>query len=172
MCENIPPGIRLVVLDVDGVLTDGSIGIDDRGGESKVFSVLDGAGIKYLQRGGIKVAILSGRTSGATTFRARELGIEEVHQGIKDKLPVFHGLLQRMKISEKEVCYMGDDLTDLPILKRVGFPVTVPGGNKEVREAAQYVTQSSGGRGAVREVAEMILKKQGLWDKIMERYSK
>ena len=162
--------IKLVIIDVDGVLTDGSIFIDSEGRESKVFNVLDGTGISYLHRVNIKTAIISGRTSKAVDHRAKELNIAEVHQGIKNKLDVYEDILGKYSLKDEEVCYIGDDLIDLPIFYRAGFPVAVANAMPVVKQYSSYVTKTKGGCGAVREVAEKIIKFQEKWHIIMERY--
>lgn len=164
--------IKLVIIDVDGVLTDGAIYIDAQGGESKAFNVLDGAGISYLHRSGVKTAIISGRNAAAVVHRAKELGIEDVYQGAKNKIDAYKQLLEKYTLSDKEICYIGDDLIDLPILYRVGFPVAVANASPLVKKHSAYVTRARGGCGAVREVAEKILKFQDKWHLIMERYKK
>jgi 3-deoxy-D-manno-octulosonate 8-phosphate phosphatase (KDO 8-P phosphatase) len=162
--------IKLVIIDVDGVLTDGAIYIDSDGRETKAFHVLDGTGIAYLHRAGIKVAIISGRTCKAVIHRARELCIEDVYQGAKNKLDAYKEIMQKYALRDEEICYIGDDLIDLPILYRVGFPVAVANATPPVKQHSAYVTKARGGYGAVREVAEKILKYQDKWDLIMERY--
>ena len=162
--------IKLVIFDVDGVLTDGSIILDSAGNEQKNFNVQDGTGIKYLQRAGIKVAFLTGRQSPVVAFRAHELGVDDVCQGAKDKLAPYAKLLDKHGLHDAEVCYVGDDLPDVPVMRRVGLPVAVADARPEVIELAQYTTRAAGGRGAAREVAEKILKDQGLWESIIARY--
>lgn len=164
--------IKLVIIDVDGVLTDGSIFIDSEGREAKAFNVLDGTGISYLHRVNIKTAIISGRTSKAVDHRAKELNIAEVHQGIKNKLDVYNDILGKYSLKDEEVCYIGDDLIDLPIFYRVGFPVAVANAMPVVKQYSSYVTKAKGGCGAVREVAEKIIKFQEKWHIIMDRYQK
>ena len=164
--------IKLVIIDVDGVLTDGAIYIDSEGREIKAFHVLDGTGIAYLHRAGIKTAIISGRTCKAVIHRAKELGITDVYQGAKNKLDAYKEILKTYALRDEEICYIGDDLIDLPILYRVGFPVAVANASPIVKQQSVYVTKASGGCGAVREVAEKILKFQDKWDFIMERYKK
>lgn len=164
--------IKLVIVDVDGVLTDGSINIDSNGIETKAFHVLDGTGVSYLHRAGLQTAIISGRNSKAVIHRAEELGIKDVYQGVKNKLDAYEDVLKKYSFRDEEVCYVGDDLIDLPILYRVGFPVAVANAAPIVKQHALYVTRASGGRGAVREVAEKILKYQDKWRLIMERYRK
>ncbi|GAN33084.1 MAG: 3-deoxy-D-manno-octulosonate 8-phosphate phosphatase [Candidatus Brocadia sinica] len=162
--------IKLVIVDVDGVLTDGTIYVDSQGCEIKAFSVLDGTGISYLHRAGIKTAIISGRTCDAVIHRAKELGIEDVYQGAKDKIDAYGKIMEKYALRDEEVCYIGDDLIDLPILHRVGFPVAVANASPIVKCQSDYVTKARGGHGAVREVAEKILKFQDKWHLIMERY--
>jgi len=162
--------VRLLILDVDGVLTDGSIIYSDRGGEIKRFDVRDGHGIKLLMRGGIDVAIVTARESRVVATRARDLGIEMLFQGRKDKLACFNDILESTGLSAGETAFMGDDLVDIPVLRRVGFSASVPGAVAEVRERVDFVTKAPGGRGAVREICEMILKARGLWEGLLKRY--
>lgn len=164
--------IKLVIADVDGVLTDGTIYIDSQGCETKAFSVLDGTGISYLHRAGIKTAIISGRNCDAVIHRAKELGIGDVYQGIKNKLDAYQEILRKHALRDEEICYIGDDLIDLPIFSRVGFSVAVANASPIVKRQSDYVTRAKGGFGAVREVAEKILKFQEKWHFIMERYKK
>jgi len=162
--------IRMLLLDVDGVLTDGGIIINDRGEQTKVFHVRDGHGLKLLQRVGIQVGIITGRSSQVVEHRAAELGIAIVYQGVKNKLEPYLEILAEHGLQDTQVAYVGDDIVDLPILRRVGFAATVADGCTEVRERVDFVSGFSGGRGAVREVAEMILKAQGHWPALMARY--
>ncbi len=162
--------VKVLILDVDGVLTDGRIVISDDGQETKCFHVRDGHGLKMIQRAGIEVMFLTGRKSQVVEHRARELGVNKVYQGVLDKLAIFSEILADAKLSAEQVAYMGDDIVDLPVLKRAGFSITVCDSHGEVMRAVDLVTQNAGGRGAVREVCEMILKAQGKWEKIMERY--
>ncbi len=162
--------VRLVIFDVDGVLTDGGIYLDAAGGEVKRFDVHDGTGIKYLQRAGIGTAILSGRRAGAVTRRARELGLSRVLQGYKVKLDGLRRLLRETGLPPDALCFVGDDLIDIPVMRAVGLAVAVPNARPEVRRAAHWVTRASGGRGAAREVAERILRAQGRWAPIIARY--
>ena len=150
--------IKLLLLDVDGVLTDGSIMLDGRGNELKAFHVRDGHGIKLAQRAGINVGIITGRKSEVVNIRARELGIEEVHQGAHAKLAVYESLLVKYRMQDEEVSYMGDDVVDLDIMKRAGVAVTVADADPSVKPYADIVTQAEGGRGAVREFINLILK--------------
>lgn len=162
--------VKIVIIDVDGVLTDGKIMLDAKGNESKVFYVQDGTGITYLHRAGIKTAIISGRKSMAVEHRAKELCIEDVYQGVHNKIEAYENILKKHKIKDNETCYIGDDLIDLPILRRAGFSVSVPNASLEVKRNVSYVTNAPGGYGAIREVTEKILKSQGKWDKIISRY--
>ena len=162
--------IQLVILDVDGVLTDGTISISDDGVETKHFNVRDWTGIVYLERAGVRVAIVSGRTSKAVARRAREVGVAEVHQGAKRKLPVVLDLLRRLGVKPAHAACVGDDLVDIPVAQAVGFSVAVADAHEELKRRCRHVTTRRGGEGAVREVAEMILKAQGKWDAIMKRY--
>ena len=155
---------------MDGVLTDGKIILDANGSESKSFYVQDGTGITYLHRAGIKTAIISGRESRAVVYRAKELCIEDVYQGIHNKIEAYEKILKKHRIKDNETCYIGDDLIDLPILRRVGFSVAVPNAPLELKRSVSYVTSAPGGYGAIREVTEKILKSQGKWDMILSRY--
>jgi 3-deoxy-D-manno-octulosonate 8-phosphate phosphatase (KDO 8-P phosphatase) len=158
------------VFDCDGVLTDGTILIGADGSETKAFNVLDGSGIKYLQRAGLKTAILSGRSADAVKHRAKELGISYVLQGCKVKLDDLRKLMRRSKTKLAEICYVGDDLPDIPIMRAVGVAVAVANARLEVRRVAHWVTSSRGGDGAAREVAEKILKTQDKWREIVACY--
>ena len=162
--------IKLLVLDVDGVLTDGGLVMHDDGTESKVFNSLDGHGIKMCQRAGVKVAIISGRPSLTTNQRAKQLGIEICLTDCLDKLPRLMEVLEQEKLSLANVAYIGDDLPDLPVIREVGFGVAVANAVDEVRREADFVTTRSGGTGAVREVIEYILKNSGRWHQVMKRY--
>jgi 3-deoxy-D-manno-octulosonate 8-phosphate phosphatase (KDO 8-P phosphatase) len=161
--------IRLVILDVDGVMTRGEVFYDEKGHERKVFHVHDGSGITYLHRHGIRTAIITGRASPCVDRRAKELGIEEVHQGIREKIRAYEKIRSRFGLEDREICYVGDDLLDLPCLQRAGFPVAVSNATAEIKAAARYITERPGGQGAVREVAEVILKAQGKWDTVVGR---
>lgn len=162
--------IKMVIMDVDGVLTDGSMIFNADGTESKTFNVRDGSGIKYLMRNGIATALLSARECEPVRRRAESLGIDHCITGALDKLPAYRDLLQRIGLTDAEVCYVGDDLPDIPPMRAAGFPVTVADGADEVKEVAAYVTRAKGGHGAIREVAEMILKAQDKWENVMKRY--
>ncbi|MCX8164826.1 MAG: HAD-IIIA family hydrolase [Aquificaceae bacterium] len=162
--------ISLFLLDVDGVLTDGRLYYTSQGEEIKVFNVRDGLGIKLAQMAGIKIGVISGRNSKALLNRLEELGINEVHLGFNHKMPVFENILKSLSISHEEVAFMGDDYVDLPLLKRVGFPLTVADAPKELKEIALYVTRARGGEGAVREAIELLLKLRNQWDEIIGQY--
>ncbi|MCF6158561.1 MAG: 3-deoxy-D-manno-octulosonate 8-phosphate phosphatase [wastewater metagenome] len=162
--------IKLVIIDVDGVLTDGSIYVDQNGYETKSFNIVDGTGITYLHRVGIKTAIISGRTSKAVIHRAKELKIEDVYQGSHNKLEAYVIIRDKYELKDEEICYIGDDLIDIPILRCVGFPVAVANASPIVKQLSVYVTKTKGGSGAVREVAEKIITFQDKWHIIMERY--
>jgi len=162
--------IVLLVLDVDGVLTDGKIIIDDLGNESKNFHVRDGHGLKLLMRGGVDVALLTGRTSEVVKHRANELGIKDVYQGAKDKAQVMGEILDKRKLSGECVAYVGDDIVDIPAFRMAGFSAAVADAPGYVRERADYVTERGGGNGAVREICEMILHARGTWSAVTARY--
>ena len=164
MTKPDPTTIQLLVLDVDGVLTDGGLYVDDHGRPSKKFHVRDGLGIKLAQRFGIQVAILTGKTSGVVEHRAKELGIEHVIQGSRDKGGDITTLCERTGIALVDTAMMGDDLPDLPAFAVVGYPMAVGDASAEVKAAAAWVAQARGGRGAVREAAEHLLQSQGKWD--------
>ncbi|MEZ6135646.1 MAG: HAD hydrolase family protein [Pirellulaceae bacterium] len=156
--------IRLILSDVDGVLTDGSITIDNAGVESKSFYVRDGLGIKLWQRAGFKFGLLTARNSQIVKLRATELGIDIVRQGFEEKLPIAREVFVQVGVEPHEVCYIGDDLQDLPVLWEVGLPVAVADAAHEVQTAAKWVTQARGGRGAVREVVERLLRAKDCWE--------
>jgi 3-deoxy-D-manno-octulosonate 8-phosphate phosphatase (KDO 8-P phosphatase) len=167
--------IRLVGLDVDGVLTDGGIylGATDGGErvELKRFDIQDGLGIRMLQEAGLTVAIVTGRESHAVRLRAEELGIGEVHQDrTAAKLPIFEKMLERLRIGWDEVAFVGDDLPDLPILRRVGLPAVVGNATSDARASSVWAAEAAGGRGAVREFAEALLHARGEWSTAVEKY--
>jgi 3-deoxy-D-manno-octulosonate 8-phosphate phosphatase (KDO 8-P phosphatase) len=162
--------IEVLVIDVDGVLTDGTVVINADGSESKFFSVLDGHGIRLWRRAGLKVAFLSGRHSQPTEYRAKQLEVEYVFQDCHNKLDALKKFLEQEGLSADRIAYIGDDLPDLPPIRYVGFGVAVANAVDEVKQYADYVTTRSGGSGAVREVIEYILKNTGKWQKLMERY--
>lgn len=164
--------IRLIVLDVDGVLTDGSIYVDADGREAKQFFVRDGFAIKCWQRGGGRLAVISGRSATAVAHRCQELGIDDVVQGAIDKQPAFTALLERQKLAAAEACAIGDDLPDLPMLAASGIGAAVADAAPEVIARADWVTRAAGGRGAVRELIGDLLAAQGRWDEIVAHYSR
>lgn len=162
--------IRLLAVDVDGVMTDGSIVYTDEGQELKFFDVKDGHGIKLLAKSGIETAIITARKSKVVEHRAANLGIHLVYQGRLDKVGAFEEILSKTGLKASEAAYMGDDLVDLPLLLRVGLPLTVADAADEVKERVSYVTRKPGGRGAVREAAELILRGQGKWERVVASY--
>jgi 3-deoxy-D-manno-octulosonate 8-phosphate phosphatase (KDO 8-P phosphatase) len=153
--------IRLLLLDVDGVLTDGRIIIDDRGVETKQFHSRDGQGIALLLRAGIEVGFISARASPAVRRRAKELGVRLVRQGVRDKLQAYDEIKRERGLRDLEIAYVGDDLVDWPLLRRTGLAVCVGDGWRELRPRVHWVTRAFGGAGAVREVADLLLKAQG-----------
>ena len=153
--------IRLAIFDVDGVLTDGSLVFSGSGEELKIFNVLDGHGMKLLQDTGVTLAVITSRASPALEARMRGLGIDLLFQGAQEKLPAFNQLLERQGVAPEAASFIGDDLQDLPLLKRCGLAATVPGAPALVRRHAHYVTRARGGRGAVRELCELVMHAQG-----------
>lgn len=162
--------IKLLLLDVDGVLTDGSIVYDDNGTQTKVFDVRDGLGIRLLITAGIAVGIVTGRRSEALVHRCRDLGIDLLFDGVADKASVLETTLVRTGLLAQEIAFVGDDLPDLPLMKRVGVAIAVADAHEKVRERALLVTRAAGGHGAVREICEQILKSQGLWETAVSRF--
>jgi 3-deoxy-D-manno-octulosonate 8-phosphate phosphatase (KDO 8-P phosphatase) len=163
--------IKLLILDVDGVLTDGGIIRDDAGQQIKRFHVRDGAGLVMWKRLNREIAIITGKESNVVTVRAEELGIEYVHQNISNKLEAFNELLEELDVKPEQVAYIGDDLPDLPVMRRVGCPIAVADAVEEVRATARYVTKFPGGYGAVRDAIEYLCKEMGLWQQVLERYA-
>jgi 3-deoxy-D-manno-octulosonate 8-phosphate phosphatase (KDO 8-P phosphatase) len=164
--------IRLLLLDVDGVLTDGSIILDNRGNEFKSFHVRDGHGIKMLLRAGIQVALITGRSSRVVERRARELGIREIFQKCFDKRIAYRKLSEKYSLHDSEIAFVGDDIVDIPVLRMCGLPMTVADADDEAKAFAHLITKKGGGKGAVREVCDLLLKARGLWDGIINGYSK
>ena len=164
--------IKLLILDVDGVLTDGKVIYTDSGEEIKRFDVRDGHGLKLLMRSGIEVILLTGRESKVVLHRARDLGIEHVYQKVLNKIEVYETILTKMNLENKDVGFVGDDLVDMPVLRKVGFSAAVPDAVPEVKEIVDYVTSKKGGEGAVREICELLLKAQNKWEKVTEKYYK
>jgi 3-deoxy-D-manno-octulosonate 8-phosphate phosphatase (KDO 8-P phosphatase) len=169
--ESRARAIRLILLDVDGVLTDGTVLIHGDGTESKSFHIRDGAAIVLAQHAGIGVGLLSARSSAATTQRATQLGIRIVSQGVASKTSEFARLVAELGFSKEAVAYMGDDLLDLPVLGRCGLAGAPADGAPEVRQQAHWVSRSAGGRGAVREFIEMILRAQDRWDTLVREHT-
>ncbi len=166
--------IKLVILDVDGVLTDGSLFFDNQGQEYKAFNSKDGHGIRMLQDGSIDIAIITGRKSELVLHRAKNLNISPslIYQGYRDKRPAFDDLLSKTGLSAKNIAYVGDDVIDLPIMSKVGMAIAVNDAHHFVIKHSDWVTKASGGKGAVREVSEMILDAQGKLDMMLDSYLK
>jgi len=162
--------IQLLVLDVDGVLTDGALIINPDGSESKTFNVLDGHGIRMWKRAGLKVAFLSGRLSQPTKLRAQQLGVDYCIQDCRDKLSAIEKLLEQLAIGAEQTAFVADDLMDLQAIRYVGFGVAVANAVDEIKQCADYVTNRPGGKGAVREVIEYILKNNGKWQELVKKY--
>jgi len=163
--------VRLLVLDVDGVLTDGSFLLPPEGDEWKAFHAADGLGLRLLMEAGVPVVLLSGRTSRAVERRARELGLAGVRQGRRDKAAVLYELATQHGVPAAEMAYMGDDLVDLPAMRAVGFSAAPADARPEVRQAASWVAPSAGGRGAVRDLCEHLLRSMGRWEELVKRFS-
>ena len=162
--------MRLLALDVDGVLSDGKLYFGNQGEEIKAFNSLDGHGIKMLQGSGVKVAIVTGRTSNIVAQRAKQLGIELVLQGREDKLKALYELTEHLRLDWNAMAYIGDDLPDLAAIIKVGLGISVPNAAKTMAQYSQYVTRLSGGHGAVREVCDLIMQAQGTWDEALAPY--
>ncbi len=171
MIEERAKKIKLLILDVDGVLTDGRIIYDDSGGESKRFSVYDGFGMVLLHSAGIRAIIITAKKSNIVIRRAKDMRIAKVYADSR-KLQIYEKVIKRFDVKDEEVCFIGDDFMDLPVLKRVGFSAAPPEAIEEVRASCHYVTKKGGGKGAVREVIEIILKSQGLWEGVTGEYKK
>ena len=162
--------IKLVLFDVDGVLTDGKILLHADGTESKVFDIKDGTGIVWAQRLGLTVGFLSARSSAATAQRAAQLGITLLHQGVAAKLDTYEQIADSLMLDDEEVAYMGDDILDLPVLARVGLSAAPADATEDVRSRVHWVAKANGGAGAAREFIELILRAQGLWDTVLATY--
>jgi 3-deoxy-D-manno-octulosonate 8-phosphate phosphatase (KDO 8-P phosphatase) len=162
--------IKLLVCDVDGVLTDSTIIYHDNGSETKVFNVKDGLGIRLLMEAGIGLYIVTGRRSEALYSRCKNLGIDHIFDNITDKAAVFDRIVDQSGITDSDIAFIGDDLPDIPLMKKVGLSIAVKDAHEMVLKHADMVTSSAGGRGAVREVCEAILKAQGIWDSLLERF--
>jgi 3-deoxy-D-manno-octulosonate 8-phosphate phosphatase (KDO 8-P phosphatase) len=163
--------IKLLMLDVDGVLTDGRIIYDSAARDMKFFDVHDGLGVYCLKKVGIKTILITAKGSRAIKPRARDMQVEAVFENISPKTAVLDKILKKYKLNSDEVCFVGDDLVDLCLMKKVGFPIAVFNAAPEIKEVASYITLKQGGRGAVREVAELILKAQGKWEEVVGLYA-
>ena len=163
--------IKILLLDVDGVLTDGSIIYNDQGIETKAFNAKDGLGIRLLMEAGIKVGIVTGRRSEVLVNRCNDLGIKYLFDNVKDKGEMLELISSKTGIAPENTAFMGDDLIDLPLMMKVGFSAAVADAAEPVKNRASYISSAKGGRGAVREVCEMILKAHGLWENIQKRFS-
>jgi 3-deoxy-D-manno-octulosonate 8-phosphate phosphatase (KDO 8-P phosphatase) len=162
--------VRLLMLDVDGVLTDGSILIDDEGRESKRFHVRDGHGLKMLMKLGIDVVIATGRVSRALVHRALDLGVREVYQGVRDKRGLMETIGAQKGLSIREMAFMGDDIVDVAALRQAGFAATVADAEDAVKAHVHFVTRRAGGRGAVREICDLLIQAQGRWPEVEAEY--
>jgi len=162
--------IRLLILDVDGVLTDGSLYLGDNGVEYKTFFSRDGLGMKLLLAAGLDVAIISGRHSTLVVDRMASLGVRHVDLGVERKVPAYESLLEGLSLDDSQVAYMGDDIVDLPVMKRVGLAMSVADADPAVRDMCHWCSQYRGGRGAVREACELILKAANLWEQAVARH--
>lgn len=163
--------IKLAVFDVDGVLTDGGLYYSEAGDAMKAFDVRDGMGMKLLQDSGVELAIITSRRAASVRLRAEDLGIRHVEQGVSEKLPAFEALLVKTGVSPEDAAFLGDDLVDLPVLRRCGFAATVANAPATLKRHADYVTNAVGGHGAVREFCEMIMHSQGTLGGLTRRYS-
>jgi 3-deoxy-D-manno-octulosonate 8-phosphate phosphatase (KDO 8-P phosphatase) len=162
--------LKLLILDVDGVLTDGRLFFDNQGHEYKCFHARDGHGMKLLRQTGVEIAVISGRKSGSVALRMQNLGIELVYQGHENKRAAFKEILDNLQLNADQVAHMGDDLLDLPIMTQVGFAIAVQDANFAVKQHAHWCTQTAGGFGAVREVCDLIMQVQGNFEKILQSY--
>jgi 3-deoxy-D-manno-octulosonate 8-phosphate phosphatase (KDO 8-P phosphatase) len=171
MIEERAKKIKLLILDVDGVLTDGRIVYDNFGDELKFFDVHDGLGIYLLRKAGINSAIITAKKTRVVLRRAKDMRIAAAYSG-HDKLKIYQKVLRKFRLKDEEVCFIGDDLLDLPVMKRAGLAVAPPNAIEDIKNSSHFITQKQGGRGAVRETIEIILKSQGLWDKVISGYLK
>ncbi|MGR8929736.1 MAG: 3-deoxy-manno-octulosonate-8-phosphatase KdsC [Gammaproteobacteria bacterium] len=162
--------IKLMILDVDGVLTDGRLFFDDHGKEYKCFHARDGHGIKLLRQTGVEVAVISGRKSNSVSIRMQSLGVAHVYQGHENKRSAFAEILRNLDLSPKQVAYVGDDVLDLPVMVQAGFAVAVADANFAVKQHADWCTQTPGGLGAVREVCDLIMQVQGTFEAMLQSY--
>lgn len=164
--------VRLAMFDVDGVLTDGSLYISDAGEEYKAFFSLDGHGMRMLRKSGVELAIITGRSSRCVELRAQNLGIGLLYQGVEDKLAIYQQLVQKFALHDNATAYMGDDVVDIPILKRCGLAVGVPNAHTVVKRYCDYVTRRPGGQGAVREFCDLVMRSQNTFDAQLQSYLK
>lgn len=162
--------LQLLIFDVDGVLTDGSLYLGDDGQEFKVFHSRDGQGMVMLRESGVRLAVITGRSSQVVQTRMESLGVAHIYQGCKEKLPAYEDLRQRLALADEQIGYVGDDVVDLPVMRRVGLAVAVGDAHPLVRQQAHWCTQASGGRGAAREVCEFILDAQGNLERMLAPY--
>lgn len=160
----------MVIFDVDGVLTDGRMVYDSEGKELKFFDVHDGLGIHLLNKAGIQTAIITARKNKVVNKRAKDLGIKHIFQGNHQKIEPFLKLQKKFRLKDDEICFIGDDVIDIPVLRRVGLPVVVANAPEEIKQEAFYITKRSGGRGAVRELTEVILKAQNKWRPLLKKH--
>jgi 3-deoxy-D-manno-octulosonate 8-phosphate phosphatase (KDO 8-P phosphatase) len=163
-------GLKLMIFDVDGVMTDGTLYYSERGEELKAFDIRDGLGIKLLKQYGVEVALITARSSRAVELRAANLGIAHLYQGVEDKRGAYAALLARLALASEQSGYMGDDLLDLPLITRCGFAATVPAAPEALKTRAHYVTRADGGHGAVREVCEFVLHAQGTLERAISAH--
>jgi len=161
--------IKLLVLDADGIMTDGKIYYGNYGDELKAFDVKDGLGIVFLKKAGIEIAIITAKKSKVVRLRAKDLGVRHVYEN-SSKLATFNKLLKRLGLLKDEVCFMGDDIIDIPVLKNTGLSITVPQAANEIKAAAMHITKANAGSGAVREICELILKSQNKWEEVTKKY--
>ncbi len=162
--------IKLMIFDVDGVMTDGTLYLGDNGQEYKAFNSLDGHGLKMLKASGVTLAIITGRSSPVVALRAADIGIAHIHQGASDKLAVYRRLLNDLGLAPEASAYMGDDVIDLPVMRRCGLAIAVPAASSLVQAHAHYITARAGGHGAVREACEWVMRAQGTLDAILAHY--
>jgi 3-deoxy-D-manno-octulosonate 8-phosphate phosphatase (KDO 8-P phosphatase) len=162
--------IQLLLLDVDGVLTDGSIIYSDEDSETKVFNVKDGFGLKLVMSAGIKVGLVTGRTSKALHHRCRDLGIRYIYDGVQQKAQLLDKIVLETGVGADNTAFIGDDLPDIPLMRRIGLSIAVADAHEMVRDYSDWITSAPGGRGAVREVCDALLKARGVWEKMMEQY--
>ena len=162
--------VRVMIFDVDGVLTDGKLYLSDSGEEIKAFNTLDGHGLKMLKASGVELAIITGRRSRLVELRAKNLGIDHLYQGVEDKLTAFAELLSKLGLTAEQAAYMGDDVVDLPVMRRCAIAFSVPAAPSTVKRHSHYVTVAGGGEGAAREVCELLMQAQGTFDQQMAKY--